>query len=128
SASGSTKGGLLKSLFGKQSSSSKVLVPDYNALSRQSAKYTGGTLLIEDDTQPYTHLFVGFEGLSIHDDDIYALATLQLLMGGGSSFSAGGPGKGMYSRLFSNVLNRYNWIESCMSFNHCYSDSGLFGI
>ncbi|KAG0060757.1 Mitochondrial-processing peptidase subunit alpha, partial [Linnemannia elongata] len=67
-------------------------------------------------------------GLSIHDDDIYALATLQLLMGGGSSFSAGGPGKGMYSRLFSNVLNHYNWIESCMSFNHCYSDSGLFGI
>ncbi|KAF9195175.1 Mitochondrial-processing peptidase subunit alpha [Haplosporangium sp. Z 767] len=128
SASGSTKGGLFKSLFGKQESSSKVLVPDYNALSRQSAKYTGGTLLIEDDSQPFTHLFVGFEGLSIHDDDIYALATLQLLMGGGSSFSAGGPGKGMYSRLFSNVLNHYNWIESCMSFNHCYSDSGLFGI
>ncbi|KAG0261747.1 Mitochondrial-processing peptidase subunit alpha [Mortierella polycephala] len=128
SASGSTKGGLFKSLFGKQGSSSKVLVPDYNALSQQPSKYTGGTLLIEDDTQPYTHLFVGFEGLSIHDDDIYALATLQLLMGGGSSFSAGGPGKGMYSRLFSNVLNHYNWIESCMSFNHCYSDSGLFGI
>ncbi|KAF9274625.1 Mitochondrial-processing peptidase subunit alpha [Linnemannia elongata] len=133
-ASGSdsaNKGGIFKSLFGKtgsSSASSGVLKPDFNTLSRQPAKYTGGTLLIEDDTQPFTHLFVGFEGLSIHDDDIYALATLQLLMGGGSSFSAGGPGKGMYSRLFSNVLNHYNWIESCMSFNHCYSDSGLFGI
>ncbi|KAG9061383.1 Mitochondrial-processing peptidase subunit alpha [Linnemannia hyalina] len=133
-ASGSdsaSKGGIFKSLFGKNassSSSSGILKPDFNTLSRQPAKYTGGTLLIEDDTQPFTHLFVGFEGLSIHDDDIYALATLQLLMGGGSSFSAGGPGKGMYSRLFSNVLNHYNWIESCMSFNHCYSDSGLFGI
>ncbi|KAG0312468.1 Mitochondrial-processing peptidase subunit alpha [Dissophora globulifera] len=124
----SSKGGLFKSLFGKSTSSPIVLTPDYDTLSRQPAKYTGGTLLIEDDTQPYTHLFVGFEGLSIHDEDIYALATLQLLMGGGSSFSAGGPGKGMYSRLFSNVLNHYNWIESCMSFNHCYSDSGLFGI
>ncbi|KAI1310002.1 Mitochondrial-processing peptidase subunit alpha [Mortierella claussenii] len=125
----SQKSGLFKSLFGKGgSSSSSVLIPDYETLSRQPAKYTGGTLLIEDDSQPFTHLFVGFEGLSIHDDDIYALATLQLLMGGGSSFSAGGPGKGMYSRLFSNVLNHYNWIESCMSFNHCYSDSGLFGI
>ncbi|KAF9997603.1 Mitochondrial-processing peptidase subunit alpha [Entomortierella chlamydospora] len=127
SGSEQPKGGLLKSLFGKGSSSS-VLTPDYETLSRQPAKYTGGTLLIPDDTQTFTHLFVGFEGLSIHDDDIYALATLQLLLGGGSSFSAGGPGKGMYSRLFSNVLNHYNWIESCMSFNHCYSDSGLFGI
>ncbi|KAG0264856.1 Mitochondrial-processing peptidase subunit alpha [Linnemannia exigua] len=126
----SSKGGLFKSLFGKSgpTTASGILKPDFNTLSRQPAKYTGGTLLIEDDTQPFTHLFVGFEGLSIHDDDIYALATLQLLMGGGSSFSAGGPGKGMYSRLFSNVLNHYNWIESCMSFNHCYSDSGLFGI
>ncbi|KAK3842430.1 MAG: Metalloenzyme, LuxS/M16 peptidase-like protein [Linnemannia gamsii] len=126
----SSKGGLFKSLFGKHGSTtaSGILKPDFNTLSRLPAKYTGGTLLIEDDTQPFTHLFVGFEGLSIHDDDIYALATLQLLMGGGSSFSAGGPGKGMYSRLFSNVLNHYNWIESCMSFNHCYSDSGLFGI
>ncbi|KAG0197530.1 Mitochondrial-processing peptidase subunit alpha [Mortierella sp. GBA30] len=130
-ASESPKGGLFKSLFGGKTGSasvSNVLTPNYDALSRQTAKYTGGTLLIEDNTQPFTHLFVGFEGLSIHDDDIYALATLQLLMGGGSSFSAGGPGKGMYSRLFSNVLNHYNWIESCMSFNHCYSDSGLFGI
>ncbi|KAF9104338.1 Mitochondrial-processing peptidase subunit alpha [Mortierella sp. AM989] len=127
SGSGSSKGGIFKSLFGKGSSPS-VLTPDYETLSRQPAKYTGGTLLIQDDTQTFTHLFVGFEGLSIHDEDIYALATLQLLMGGGSSFSAGGPGKGMYSRLFSNVLNHYNWIESCMSFNHCYSDSGLFGI
>ncbi|GJJ77672.1 mitochondrial-processing peptidase subunit alpha [Entomortierella parvispora] len=121
-----SKSGLFSSLFGKGTSPSST--PDYNSLSRQVAKYTGGQLLIEDDTQPFTHLFVGFEGLSIHDDDIYALATLQLLMGGGSSFSAGGPGKGMYSRLFSNVLNHYTWIESCMSFNHCYSDSGLFGI
>ncbi|KAG0341030.1 Mitochondrial-processing peptidase subunit alpha [Podila horticola] len=123
SSEGKAKGGIFSSLFGKSNETS-----DYNALSKEVAKYTGGTLLIEDDTQPFTHLYVGFEGLSIHDDDIYALATLQLLMGGGSSFSAGGPGKGMYSRLFSNVLNHYNWIESCMSFNHCYSDSGLFGI
>ncbi|KAF9103635.1 Mitochondrial-processing peptidase subunit alpha [Mortierella sp. GBA35] len=130
SSENSNKGGIFKSLFGKNGSTtaSGILKPDFNTLSRQPARYTGGTLLIEDDTQPFTHLFVGFEGLSIHDDDIYALATLQLLMGGGSSFSAGGPGKGMYSRLFSNVLNHYNWIESCMSFNHCYSDSGLFGI
>jgi len=32
---------------------------------------------------------------------------LNVLMGGGESFSVGGPGKGMYSRLYTNVLNKY---------------------
>ncbi|QPG95601.1 hypothetical protein C2857_001350 [Epichloe festucae Fl1] len=76
----------------------------------------------------YTHIHVAFEGLPVGSDDIYALATLQTLLGGGGSFSAGGPGKGMYSRLYTNVLNQYGWVESCTSFNHSYTDSGLFGI
>jgi processing peptidase subunit alpha len=73
-------------------------------------------------------VYVAFEGLSIHDDDIYALATLQILLGGGGSFSAGGPGKGMYSRLYTNVLNQHHSVDYCAAFHHCYSDSGLFGI
>ncbi|GKT95747.1 putative mitochondrial-processing peptidase subunit alpha [Colletotrichum tofieldiae] len=68
------------------------------------------------------------KGLPISSDDIYALATLQTLLGGGGSFSAGGPGKGMYSRLYTNVLNQHGWVESCVAFNHSYTDSGLFGI
>jgi hypothetical protein len=44
---------------------------------------------------------------SWHSADIYALCVLQMLMGGGSSFSSGGPGKGMYSRLYSRVLNQH---------------------
>jgi processing peptidase subunit alpha len=34
----------------------------------------------------------------------------------------------MYSRLYTNVLNQHGWVESCVAFNHSYSDSGLFGI
>lgn len=56
------------------------------------------------------------------------MATLQTLLGGGGSFSAGGPGKGMYSRLYTNVLNQHGWVESCVSFNNSYTDSGIFGI
>ncbi|KAI8063586.1 Metalloenzyme, LuxS/M16 peptidase-like protein [Gongronella butleri] len=97
-------------------------------LATQPARYTGGAEFLEAPGSPLTHVYVGLEGLSIDDDDIYALATLQILLGGGGSFSAGGPGKGMYSRLFTNVLNQYYWVESCQSFNHCYTDSGLFGI
>lgn len=34
----------------------------------------------------------------------------------------------MYSRLYTHVLNQYYFVENCVSFNHSYSDSGLFGI
>jgi processing peptidase subunit alpha len=54
----------------------------------------------------------------------YALATMQMLLGGGGSFSAGGPGKGMYSRLYTNVLNQYYRVDYCAGFHHCYADSG----
>lgn len=90
--------------------------------------YTGGELYLPQADLEFTHVYVAFEGLSIHDDDIYALATLQMLLGGGGSFSAGGPGKGMYSRLYTNVLNQHHSVDYCAAFHHCYSDSGLFGI
>lgn len=53
---------------------------------------------------------------------------MQVLLGGGGSFSAGGPGKGMYSRLYTHILNHYPQIEHCASFNHIYTDSALFGL
>lgn len=97
-------------------------------LAREQAKYTGGEQYIEAPESEFTHMYVAYEGFSIHDDDIYALATLQMLLGGGGSFSAGGPGKGMYSRLYTNVLNQYHAVDHCASFHHCYADSGLFGM
>ena len=97
--------------------------------------YTGGFLSLPPIPPPanpalprLSHIHLAFEALPISSDDIYALATLQTLLGGGGSFSAGGPGKGMYSRLYTNVLNQYGWVESCIAFNHSYTDSGLFGI
>jgi processing peptidase subunit alpha len=97
--------------------------------------YTGGFLTLPPLPPPInptlpalTHIHLAFEALPISSDDIYALATLQILLGGGGSFSAGGPGKGMYSRLYTNVLNQHGWVESCVAFNHSYTDSGLFGI
>lgn len=99
------------------------------------AHYTGGFLALptipvpqNNLSIPLSHVHIAFEALPISSDDIYALATLQTLLGGGGSFSAGGPGKGMYSRLYTNVLNQHGWVESCIAFNHSYTDSGLFGI
>lgn len=97
--------------------------------------YTGGFLTLPPIPPPLnpslprlSHIHLAFEALPISSPDIYALATLQTLLGGGGSFSAGGPGKGMYSRLYTNVLNQHGWVESCIAFNHSYTDSGLFGI
>lgn len=95
------------------------------------AHFTGGTQEIPraaGSKDEFTHLYIAFEGLAISDPDMYALAVLQSLLGGGGSFSAGGPGKGMYTRLFTNVLNQFGWVEHALAFNHSYTDSGLFGI
>lgn len=51
--------------------------------------YTGGHQFIFDASQEFNHMYIGFEGVGIHDNDIYALATMQVLLGGGGSFSAG---------------------------------------
>ena len=34
----------------------------------------------------------------------------------------------MYTRLYTNVLNRYHWMYSATAFNHAYADSGVFCI
>lgn len=90
--------------------------------------YVGGVQHIPSLTQEFDHLYLAFEGVGIHDDDIYALATMQVLLGGGGSFSAGGPGKGMYSRLYTHILNHFPQVDHCASFHHIYSDSSLFGL
>uniref|UniRef100_H2YP30 Peptidase M16 C-terminal domain-containing protein n=1 Tax=Ciona savignyi TaxID=51511 RepID=H2YP30_CIOSA len=62
------------------------------------------------------------------DDNFVPFAVLNMLMGGGGSFSAGGPGKGMFSRLYLNVLNRHHWMYAATAFHHSYEDAGLFCI
>lgn len=90
--------------------------------------YTGGQLLIEEGEDKHAHVYVGFETSGVHDPDLYALACIHVMMGGGSSFSAGGPGKGMYSRLYTGVLNQHYDVDYCQAFHHCYQDTGLFGM
>lgn len=72
---------------------------------------------------------VGLESPAFLDEkDFVASCVINTLMGGGGSFSAGGPGKGMYSRLYLNVLNRYHFMFSATAYNQSYMDSGVFYI
>lgn len=72
------------------------------------------------------HLVLGFEGVSVKHNDFVTFCVLQSLLGGGGSFSAGGPGKGMYARLYVDVMNQYHWMYNATAFNHSYADAGLF--
>ena len=96
--------------------------------------YTGGEYRLQRPPNPnpakeeFTHVAIAFEVGGWHSLDLVPTCVLQTLLGGGSSFSAGGPGKGMYSRLYREVLNKYGWAESAEAFTSFHSESGMWGI
>ena len=77
---------------------------------------------------PHASMALCFECGGWSDADLVPVCTLQQLLGGGDSFSAGGPGKGMYSRLYREVLNRHWWVESCTAMSQIHADAGMIGI
>ncbi|KAH1033365.1 hypothetical protein J1N35_045539 [Gossypium stocksii] len=92
--------------------------------------YTGGDYRCQADLGDQTHFALAFElpGGWHKEKEAIILTVLQILMGGGGSFSAGGPGKGMYSRLYVRVLNEYPQVYSFSAFNSIYNHTGIFGI
>lgn len=91
--------------------------------------YRGGMHALETTTiDGMTRVGIGLEVGGWHSDDLVPGCVLQTLLGGGSSFSAGGPGKGMYSRLYRQVLNKYYWADAAEAFTTFHGESGLIGI
>lgn len=76
----------------------------------------------------YTHVMLAFPTCGWSHDDVVPVCVVDTLLGGGSSFSAGGPGKGMYSRLYREVLNAFAWVESANAFSTQLYDQGLVGV
>lgn len=91
--------------------------------------YTGGLITEQRELkEPFVKLALAFEVGGWSSDTLVPCCVMQMLLGGGKSFSAGGPGKGMYTRLYTQVLNRYYWAESVESFVTIFDNSGLIGI
>lgn len=90
-------------------------------------KYVGGENRVSAD-EACTHVAIAFEGVGWDSTSLVPLCVLNTMMGGGASFSAGGPGKGMYTRLYQNILNRYPSVEAATVFNAFYNGTGLFGV
>lgn len=98
-------------------------------LTKQPSIYQGGESRIHDPNyNGLTHFAIAFEGPSWYNDDVYAASIQQTYLGGGGSFSAGGPGKGLYSIQYRNVLCQNPYIESITSFNSIFEDTSLFGV
>ena len=75
-----------------------------------------------------TRVQIGFLAPALTSPEFYAASVLMALMGGGSSFSSGGPGKGMHSRLNLRVLNRWEFCQEAKSFLTPFEDVSIFGI
>ncbi len=76
----------------------------------------------------FTHVMFALPTVGWSHDDVVPVCVVDTLLGGGSSFSAGGPGKGMYSRLYREVLNMNAWVESANAFSAQLYDTGIVGI
>jgi processing peptidase subunit alpha len=97
--------------------------------SQTKPMYTGGAHLSEEESLAHSvHVAVGFGCDGWNSSDLVPVTVLQTLLGGGGAFSSGGPGKGMHSRLYTEVMQQHHFVENCMAFNEQYSDAGLFGI
>jgi len=83
------------------------------------------SVLIPSD-RPVSHIYLAFPAPSIREPEFFTVSTLVSLLGGGESFSSGGPGKGMHSRLYTNVLGGNEFVEACSANVFTYNDCGLF--
>jgi len=73
------------------------------------------SITFKDTEQAY--VLLGSRGLSLRDDDRYALSLLDTILGGGMS-----------SRLFQEVREKRGLAYSVYSFQQGYRDAGLFGV
>jgi len=79
-------------------------------------QYEQRTRLVSKQTEQL-HLSLGFPGLSWQHEDIYALALLNNVLGGGMS-----------SRLFQKVREDMGLVYSIYSYSASFVDNGYFGI
>jgi len=97
-------------------------------IAQEKASYVGGELRYKNAMDGNQHVAVVFEGESWNSPDLMAMCTLNMMMGGGGSFSAGGPGKGMYTRLYQEVLGQYGWVNHASCSHSIFDDSSIFAL
>lgn len=101
-------------------------VPEHQ-YSRTGSEYIGGEYRTWTES-PSTNITVAFESVPWSSEDVTAFYVMNTLIGNATSFSSGGPGKGMYCRAITNLMQKHNFVDGVCGLNSHFSDSGLFGM
>lgn len=94
---------------------------------RTPSKYIGGDYRTWSES-PSTNITVAYESVPWSDPRVPAFFVMNTLIGSAQAFSVGGPGKGMYCRSITNLMQRYAFVEGAGAINNVFTDSGLFGM
>jgi processing peptidase subunit beta len=91
----------------------------------EPTKYLGSEVRVYDSNIPLLYQAIAFQGPSLSSPDILPVNIIQILLG--SWDKAMGAGKHIGSPLCQFVAE-HGLARSVSSFNHAYSDTGLFGV
>jgi len=97
-----------------------------SAAQSTASAYVGGDASILLDSN--TRVGIVFKGVSENDKDLPALAVLSAVTGGDARYSHDGPGRGVTTRLYRNVLQNHEGVLATATLNASYSDAGLWGV
>jgi processing peptidase subunit alpha len=109
-----------------------------NAILGSSSRFISGDKRLHFTDVPFeyqkqnkpalTGMILSFEGVNVYDrNSIFAIYVLESLLGGGNSFSSGGPGKGLQSLIYNEYLSRYR-LFGMMAQHNSFRDTGVFSI
>ena len=101
-------------------------VPEHH-YQREKSQYIGGEFRTWTES-PQTNITVAWESVPWKNREVPAFYIMQTLIGSATAFSSGGPGKGMYCRAITNMMQQYDFVDSASAMNSHFTDSGLFGM
>jgi predicted Zn-dependent peptidase len=101
-------------------------VPEHQ-YTREKSQYIGGEYRTWTES-PQTSINLAFESVPWGHEDVHAYYLMNTIIGQATAFSSGGPGKGMYCRAVTNMMQQNDFVDSASAINSHFTDSGLFGI
>eukprot|EP00794_Sanderia_malayensis_P006254 gene6254-6973_t len=87
-------------------------------------RFTGSEIRVRDDDMPFAHIAIAVEGCGWAHPDYFPLMVANMIVGNWDR-SMGGS-KHMASPL-AQVVSKHDLAHNYMSFNTCYTDTGLWG-
>jgi len=101
-------------------------VPEHE-YKRAKSEYIGGEHRQWTES-PTTNIMLAFESKPWHHEDVAAAYVANALIGCSSVFSDSFPGRGMYNRAISNIVQKHPFVARAFGLNSHFSDSGLWGL